>query len=305
MEKLEAESRPLSELAKHVFQGLITSADSIYHLSLVSYRNDGSVLVRNRQGEERTLEPDLLKPLLAGKNIERYVAQDTGGQLLFPYQVNNGKAALISVDDMSSKYPATWQYLCDHEAELRRRERGKMDHERWYAFGRTQSLGLHDFPKFAVPRLVHRLEAYYDAKGRYYLDNVDVGGVILQDGSDHNYLLILGLLNSRLMDWYFQRISAPFRGGFRSANRQFLDPLPIRQLDLTNPTDRQIHDAIISSVAEMLVLQDHLQPLRNTPCTERDDLHREVERKDREIDNLVYDLYGLTAGQRRLVEGQE
>jgi type I restriction-modification system DNA methylase subunit len=305
MEKLEAESIPLGKLAKSVFTGLQTSADTIYHLSLVSYRNSGGVLVRNRQGEERALEPDLLKPLLAGKNIERYVAQDTGDVLLFPYHVNSGKAALISVDDMPSKYPATWQYLRDHEAELRRRERGKMDHERWYAYVYPKNLALHDFPKLAVPRLVHRLEAYYDAKGRYYLDNVDVGGVILQDDSHPNYLLILGLLNSRLMDWYFQRISAPFRGGFRSANRQFLDPLPIRQLDLTDPTDRQVHDAIVARVGEMLALQDRLSPVRNTPCTERDDLLREVERKDREIDNLVYNLYDLTGEERRLVEGQE
>lgn len=36
------------------------------------------------------------------------------------------------------------------------------------------------------------------------------------------------LLNSRLLDYYFQRLSVPFRGEFKSANKQFIAPLPIR-----------------------------------------------------------------------------
>ena len=37
-----------------------------------------------------------------------------------------------------------------------------------------------------------------------------------------------------------------------------------------------------------------LAPIRTTPGNERDELPQEIERTDREIDNLVYDLYGLT-----------
>ena len=103
------------------------------------------------------------------------------------------------------------------------------------------------------------------------------------------------------MDWYFQRISAPFRGGFRSANRQFLEPLPIRRIDLTDPTDRQLIDAIAATVKEILALQATLSPIRNTPCAERDDLLREIERIDQQIDQLVSGLYGLTKEEQRLI----
>ncbi|MDO8531055.1 MAG: hypothetical protein Q7T26_02640 [Dehalococcoidia bacterium] len=37
---------------------------------------------------------------------------------------------------------------------------------------------------------------------------------------------------------------------------------------------------------------------------ERDDLEREAARTDREIDGVVYDLYGLTEAERKLVEGE-
>ncbi len=46
-----------------------------------------------------------------------------------------------------------------------------------------------------------------------------------------------------------------------------------------------------------------LVPIRGVPTSVRDDLQREVNRADPEIDDLVYELYGLTEADRRLVEG--
>ncbi len=41
--------------------------------------------------------------------------------------------------------------------------------------------------------------------------------------------------------------------------------------------------------------------MRNTPCNERDEVLTEINRTDSEIDNRVYDLYGLTEDERRIV----
>jgi hypothetical protein len=38
-------------------------------------------------------------------------------------------------------------------------------------------------------------------------------------------------LNSRLSDWIFRRISKPFESNFRSANKQFIAPLPVPDAD--------------------------------------------------------------------------
>ena len=37
------------------------------------------------------------------------------------------------------------------------------------------------------------------------------------------------------------------------------------------------------------------------PETKRDELLREIKRTDQEVDNLVYDLYGLTEEERKIV----
>ena len=53
-----------------------------------------------------------------------------------------------------------------------------MNHDGWYAFSRTQSLGLHDLPKLGVAATVSRLEIAADLDGAVYFHNVRVNGVL-------------------------------------------------------------------------------------------------------------------------------
>ena len=211
-----------------------------------------------------------------------------------------GKAELITPEEFASRYPRCWDYLLQNKKTLEDREHGKMRHERWYAFGRTQNLTLHDLRKIAIPRLVKRLEAVYDGDGMFYLDNVDVKS--LKDTSNENYLYILALLNSQLLNYCFRQISVPFRGDFRSANRQFLEPLPIHRIDPANKADVEMRDRIVQLVERMLNLKKRIATKANAHDSEREDLEREAEHIDREIDLAVYNLYGLTEAERRLVE---
>jgi hypothetical protein len=251
---------------------------------------------------EFELESALLKPLLSGKDIERNSYPVPNQLLLFPYKVAEGKAELIPPQQFALAYPRCWEYLLQNRETLENRERGKMQHEKWYAYVYPKNLVLHDQRKMAIPRLVSRLAAVYDRDGDFYLDNVDVGGLLLKEKDDTQYLYILGLLNSRLLDFYLHRISVPFRGGFYSANRQFLEPLPIHYIDFDNPAEKKMHDDLVALADKMLELNRRLAPIRNTPCNESDELLREIDRTDSEIDNLVYDLYGLTEEERKIVE---
>ena len=58
--------------------------------------------------------------------------------------------------------------------------------------------------KLCTPRLVENLYAAYDTDGTHFLDNVDVGGLTLKPGHQQMGLVyLLGLLNSKLLGWYF------------------------------------------------------------------------------------------------------
>jgi hypothetical protein len=80
---------------------------------------------------------------------------------------------------------------------------------------------------------VDRLSFFGDFEGRFYLDNVDVNGVLLEETTSPGYLL--AVLNSTLLDWRFKQSSVPFRGDYFSANKQFIAGLPIREIAFTTP----------------------------------------------------------------------
>lgn len=52
----------------------------------------------------------------------------------------------------------------------------------------------------------------------------------------------------------------------------------------------------------MLELNKRLAPIRDTSSGEREELLREIKRTDAEIDQKVYELYGLTEEERQIIE---
>jgi hypothetical protein len=141
-----------------------------------------------------------------------------------------------------------------------------------------------------------------DGRGGFVLDNVDVCGITLKksvDAIDLRYLV--GMLNSSLLVWFFPKISAPFRGGWWSANRQFLTKLPIRTIDFTNPADVARHDRMVALVEAMLDLHRRLSAEANPHV--KSILQRQIDATDKQIDRLVYELYELTEEEIGIVEG--
>jgi len=222
--------------------------------------------------------------------------------ILFPYEVRNSSATLIDFKELTEKYPKTAEYLKENKKRLENREKGKFKGNDWYRFGRNQNLGIQERIKICIPRLVDKLYAAYDIEGRYFLDNVDVGGITLKKGFEHlGYKYLLALLNSKLLRWYFPFVTVPFRGGWLSANRQFLSKLPIHTINPTNPTEKALHDKLVSLVDRMLELHKKKNSL--PPSAERDKIEREIAVTDEKIDEIVYRLYGITEEEKRIIEG--
>ncbi|MBA7507537.1 hypothetical protein ES706_06256 [subsurface metagenome] len=113
---------------------------------------------------------------------------------------------------------------------------------------------------------------------------------------------ILGLLNSKLMTYIYQQMSLEKGRAQAQVKLNKVRKLPIRCIDFDNPTEKKMHDDLVALVDKMLELNKRVAPIRNTPCNERDELLREINYTDNEIDNLVYDLYGLTEEERKIVE---
>lgn len=78
--------------------------------------------------------------------------------------------------------------------------------------------------------------------------------------------------------------------------------LPVRRLNEANESHRVWHDRIVILVEQMLELRLKMAAAR-TP-QEKTSLERQIAATDTQIDRLVYELYGLTENEIKIVEDQ-
>ncbi len=299
-EKLSKMPLKLGDIAD-IFVGLQTSADDVFIMDLIEETPRILRLKSKALDIEWTFEKGLLFPLVSGTDVNRYCDLPERQYILFPYKVDGTSVELIDFEIISQNYPKTAAYLLKNKGRLEERERGKFKGHDWYRFGRNQNVGIQEQIKLCIPRLVTNLYAAYDFEGNHFLDNVDVGGITLKPAYQKQGLLyLLGLLNSRLLRWYFPHVSAPFRGGWSSANRQFLSQLPIRIINFSDTTDKVRHDRMVELVERMLSFHRELATAK-TP-DEKTRLQRQIDTTDQQIDRLVYELYGLAEKEIQIVE---
>lgn len=212
------------KVTKAIFVGVQTSADYIYHLRKIG-PNTYLHTPKTGNPHEVTIEDAIMRPLVSGPEAKRYTAPDTNTYILFPYKINDEKVSLVSAQDMQSHYPRAWSYLQSYEETLRARESGKFDDEQWYRFGRNQNIDKQNNSKLMAPRLIHKLFVSIDHNGSFCLDNVDVGGIMPSEKGDIYFLA--AIMNCSVTNFVWRRTSKPFQNDYRSANKQFIAPLPV------------------------------------------------------------------------------
>ena len=272
-----------------IFVGLQTSADDVFIMDLIHADSNGLTLRSKAIDGNWIFEKELFHPLVSGTDIARYGSLKERQFILFPYEIGNDKANLIDFKDISKNYPKTASYLLKNKNRLREREHGKMRGNRWYGYIYLKNMARQSTRKICVPRLVEELHSAYDAHGKFFLDNVDVCGVSLNPYyQKHGLPYVLGLLNSKVLGWFFPFVSAPFRGGWFSANRQFLSQLPFRSIDFSNSKDKFLYEGLIHLVNKIIDAKS-INPDTNIATFEA------------EIDGRVAHLYNLTEEEYSLI----
>jgi len=242
-----------------IFVGLQTSADPIYLLKRVSESNQGYVNVFSKsQNKNYRLESTLLKPILKGTEIRRYHVRKFEYFLLFPYKIDR-YVKLISEEEFKREYPNCWQYLLDNKERLERRADV---HKQlgWYRYVYPKNLGMFERKKIMTQVLANKNSFALDEKGIYYfVGGGNAGGYGITLRGNHDYRYILGLLNSKILEFYLKKISTIFRGGFYSYGRRFIEKLPIK-LSKTSK-EKQFVNQIIQEVNRILRLNEQSSKL--------------------------------------------
>lgn len=296
MERLRKYPLKLEGVTNRIFQGIKTGADKIYIVD-EKERKAAKVKVFSRERDkEYWLEHGLLHPLIKGGDSKRYSLTRTKRLILFPYQ----NATLIDERTLKKHYPLAWKYLLDNRQYLEEREHGKMQGDGWYGYSRNQALDVMPLSKIFTPDIAAHASFSLDKAGDIFFTGGAAGGYGILVKSEYAREYILGLLNSKLLEWFIRQSSTRMRGGYFSFESRFIKHLPIRAIDFKMRTDKSRHDNMVALTEQMLELNKRLG-VTNTPH-EQTALKRQIASTDHRIDQLVYELYGLTKEEIGIVE---
>ena len=295
----------LNSIEPHCFQGLKTSADKLYMVERQSKKGNVCRVI-NGFKESIEVEQTILRPVVKGEHVDRY-STDRSAQMyiIYPYSVDsNGQAKLITPDVMRKDYPLTWAYLKSKKEILGDRDRGTWSSRPdWYAYARGQNIATFIGRKLLLPYMTTRLRADLDPDGDLFFVNITTGGYGLrfENAKDHDLRYILGLLNSKLLDNFIRQMTNAFRGGYFAVNKQAIERLPFRPINFADSGDKSRHDKIVDFVDKMITLNRQLIDMKTDH--EKTALQRQIDAVDQQIDQLVYELYGLSGDEIKIVKG--
>ncbi len=164
----------------------------------------------------------------------------------------------------------------------------------------TKSESNYESPKVLIVKTGKSLVCGLDLENRYTLQSLY--NLHLNPGSPFHYNYILGILNSNLMSLYIQKEVTSYKRLFPQINQNHILALPIRHIDFNKQAEKRLHDDLVALVDRMLELNKKLHTLSEYEAEQKHALEKEIKAIDEKIDNLVYDLYGLTPEERKIVE---
>ena len=119
---------------------------------------------------------------------------------------------------------------------------------------------------------------------------------------NYNLKFVLAILNSKFINKWFK---TNFQAGLHIKINQ-LENIPIPNLDFKNKKDKAKHDELVSLADRMLDLNKEFQKM--DPVLDKEECEakkKEIEKTDKEIDQKVYQLYGLTDEEINIIENSK
>ena len=288
--RLDENGEPLKNWKIKMNRGIVTGLDRAF---IIEKEKCDELTKKDRKNKE------IIVPLLRGKNIGRYECDFKD-----LYLVGTFPAKKINIDD----YPSLKSYLETFLPGIQQtgKPNRKKTSNKWFE---TQD-AIAYYEEFEKEKLIwakmtKTSKFTYDTKGYY----IPVTGFIMV-GEKLKYLL--AMLNSKLIEFAFLNLyGGKTLGEGLDFRISFLEKLPILV-----PTQEQeeyltkLADKMLESKEELSKLNKLLELAINDKNYEKqlefeekiEDLNEEILDTDYAIDSYVYDMYGITAEERTLIE---
>ena len=239
--RIESVGTPFGELYK-TRHGIATLKNDLFIFKPVAEDEDFFYL---QNGNLYPIEKGICKDILNSNKLSRSIDFDNVREkVLFPYNDEN-KPKALEEEFLKNVFPEAYKYLTKKKQELAKRDKGKGEYEKWFAFGRTQSLEKVEnklfFPKFS------------DQTPNYLLSNdIDLlfyNGQAVIGHSEEEMLLAKKLMESRLFWYYIKTSSKPYTSNYYSLNGNYINNFGVcdftnNEIDfILNENNKEILDA--------------------------------------------------------------
>ena len=272
LEKLRRSGARLLDLPAEMSRGHSTGDDKVFVL----------------EADSEEVEKEILRIPVYATDFSRFsFCPNKQWRVIFPYRKTATGFEILPEPELRGRFPKAFRYLSANRSKLDQRKGARV----WYGFSAARNLGRHDQAQILVPLLAATgsfAKVPPNLRGR--LSPMASGGFTVSAmSSSYPAEYLLALLNSRLLFWMLLRTSNLFHGGWITCTKQYFGELPIRQVNVANEGQRAEQDALAT-------LADRIVKAKRADCA------ADTSAWEREIDERVYRLYGLTAEEIKLVE---
>ncbi|MBZ9779854.1 N-6 DNA methylase [Psychroflexus sp. CAK8W] len=338
----------LKDICEGIYQGLITTGDDIFMV-------EGEIVDEIFYGfskalnESIELESGLLKEVLKGQDINRYLPLKSNKYVIYPHLLDeDNKTIPIEEVDFRNNFPKTYAYLTNFRDHLTDKKiRYKTNPKYWYSLHRAREISIFEKDYLITPQLQNYPNFTVKETNVY----ADAGGYLIVPKKDLNPLDLLVILNSKLLWYFIKNTSSEYSGGYFYFKTKYLEPfgIPVDKLinfEFTDLANNQLNQTknlfkLINKLLRNLKRQfpEELEKLAKklqnwnelsysgfikelkkkkiklslsqeaeweeyflSEQQKAKELKSQIDQTDKEIDQMVYELYGLTDEEIEIVE---
>lgn len=281
------------------------------HFSIINKIKNGQVKnlseFVDEDGIQRGVSPDLKEAFLVSSeqvtqfNLEKSQLKYalTGGRQVKRFHINYPDLQLIYTnrDTDFKSIPNICGFINQFKSKITCKEVKEGKHS-LYALHRARNESIFTKPEKLVGVITEdEIIVSIDSNKTFVTDGLYVFGV---KNIDIKYLM--GVLNSKLFVFLYRLTTMESGRALAQVKPTILIEMPIRYIDEKNKNDKSLQDEIIRHVDILLKLYpeisaSHLQ-------TETVQLENRIDHHISKINDLVYQLYELTAEEINIVEGK-
>lgn len=270
--KMQKGSLALGKLIEDFFEGIASGKDEVFYI------NKSTI-------DQYKIEDKLVYPILRGENIKRYKLNWSGTYVIYPYDDDQ---KVYTENFLKNNFPNGYKYLKEKQALLKGRDYFDTSNKNWYELWNQRDIRKLKRYRIVTPEISDRNNFTFCEN---FFGNTKTYNLLLKSRDKDEYFYLLGLLNSLAIEFYYKQISVPKAGGFIEYKKQFLKKIPIKK------TDTKIKLEIINLVKKILKITENDNYSKNLNS------QNDIKKFERQIDQLVYKLYGLTPEEIAVVEG--